>query len=255
MEGNVGRVDGPKARRQWEQLRQAFLRLGCETHVLPGEPGLPDMVFCANQSLPFIDESGKKHVVMSIMHAAQRKEEVPFLEQWYRRHGYQIEYPDPDRVPDFEGMGDAIWHSGKRLLWGGYGYRSSLQVYEQIGQFFGVPVVALELRKEEFYHLDTCFCSLNQNSVLIYPKAFTGEGLRMIEKLIPNVYEADEVEALRLFACNAVCPDARHVIIQKGCDKTISKLRKAGFEVIETDTSEYLKSGGSVFCMKMMLWS
>ena len=31
-------------------------------------------------------------------------------------------------------------------------------------------------------------------------------------------------------------------------------LREAGFEVVELDTDEYLKSGGSVFCMKLMYW-
>ena len=117
------------------------------------------MVFSANQSLPFIDDRDKKHVVMSIMHSDQRKEEVPYLEQWYRQHAYQMEYLDPDRTPYFEGMGDAIWHSGKKLLWGGYGYRSSLEAYKQIKEFFDVPVVALELSEEDFYHLDTCFCS------------------------------------------------------------------------------------------------
>jgi len=255
MEGNVGKVDKQKAWQQWEELRNTFRHLGFGIHSLEGEPGLPDMVFSANQSLPFIDENHKKHVVMSIMHSQERKDEVPYLEQWYRQHGYQMEYLDPDRTPDFEGMGDAIWHKGKKLLWGGYGYRSSMEAYEQIKQFFDVPVIALELKEEDFYHLDTCFCSLNEDSALIYPGAFTDEGLKIIKKVIPNVYEADEKEARKLFACNATCPDGKHVIIQKGCKKTIKKLKKAGFEIIELDTSEFLKSGGSVFCMKMMLWT
>lgn len=255
MEGNIGKVDKEKAWLQWEELRNTFRHLGFGIHAIEGQQGLPDMVFSANQSLPYVDERQKKHVIMSIMHSAQRKEEVPFLEQWYRQHGYQMEYLDPDRTPDFEGMGDAIWHSGKKLLWGGYGYRSSLEAYEQIRQFFDVPIIALELRQEDFYHLDTCFCSLNSESALIYPGAFTNEGLKLIKKLIPNIYEADEQEARNLFACNAACPDGKHVIIQKGCKKTTKKLSKAGFEIIELDTSEYLKSGGSVFCMKMMLWT
>ena len=32
------------------------------------------------------------------------------------------------------------------------------------------------------------------------------------------------------------------------------RLRAAGFEPVEMDTSEFLKSGGSVFCMKLMFW-
>ena len=35
--------------------------------------------------------------------------------------------------------------------------------------------------------------------------------------------------------------------------RTIAAVREAGFEVIALDTSEFLKSGGSVFCMKLMI--
>jgi N-dimethylarginine dimethylaminohydrolase len=31
-------------------------------------------------------------------------------------------------------------------------------------------------------------------------------------------------------------------------------LREAGFTPLELDTSEFIKAGGSVFCMKLMFW-
>ena len=43
------------------------------------------------------------------------------------------------------------------------------------------------------------------------------------------------------------------VVIQSGCRVLSSKLRELGFAVDEVDTSEFLKSGGSVFCMKQVL--
>lgn len=254
MEGNIGRIDKEEAQNQWNAIKDLLNNLGKTVHVIDGEPGLPDMVFCANQSLPYIAPNGKKHVLMSIMHSHHRSDEVAFIEQWYRKNGYEIHHLDSKKITDFEGMGDAIWHSGKRLIWGGYGYRSSLEAYKTISELFEVPVIALELTHPEFYHLDTCFCSLNEETVLIYPKAFTDNGLEMIKKVVPNVLEADDYEAVKLFACNATCPDGKNVIIQKGCNKTNKLLENAGFLVHETDTSEYLKSGGSVFCMKMLVW-
>ncbi len=254
MEGNIGNIDKNKAIEQWTSIKNLFGDTGVKVYEISGEQGLPDMVFSANQSLPFIDPNGKKHVVMSIMHARQRKDEVAFIEQWYRRNGFEIHHLDAKTITDFEGMGDAIWHSQKRLLWGGYGYRSSLKAYETISGIFDVPIIALELTHPEFYHLDTCFCSLNKDSALIYPEAFTEEGLQLIRKMIPNVYEANSYEAEKLFACNATCPDGKNVIIQRGCDETNKMLSDAGFIIHETDTSEYLKSGGSVFCMKMLVW-
>lgn len=253
MEGNIGTVKKEAARREWETVKAAFAGIGLPVSVIDGVSGLPDMVFCANQSLPYIDPDGRRHVVLSTMHSEQRHDEVPFIEQWYRINGYEIHHL-PGSIHDFEGMGDAIWHSGKRLLWGGYGYRSSLDAYEFISGTLDVSVVALELTHASFYHLDTCFCSLDANTAIIYPGAFTNTGLKLIHKLIPNIIEAPPDEAEEKFACNATCPDGRNVVIQKGCSETTRQLTNAGFIVHEVETDEYLKSGGSVFCMKMLLW-
>ena len=254
MEGNIGEVDQDEAFNQWNVVRDALRSTGLEIHEIQGQPHLPDMVFAANQSLPALYSNGKKAAIMSIMHADQRKDEVPYIEQWYRQNGYEVNYLDEKNLQDFEGMGDAIWHTGKRLLWGGYGYRSSLEAYNQISEILDVPVIALELTSEKFYHLDTCFCLLNEDSVLIYPEAFTEEGLSMIRDMFANVYHAPQKEAEELFACNATCPDGQNVVIQSGCTQTNSILKEAGFTVLEVDTSQFLKSGGSVFCMKMLVW-
>ncbi|HKL18893.1 MAG TPA: arginine deiminase-related protein [Halalkalibaculum sp.] len=254
MAQNVGTVNKMEARNEWNVLKSTFEQIGINVHVIEGEEGLPDMVFCANQSLPFIGESGDKHVFMSIMHDDERKEEVPYIEQWYRQNGYEIHYLDENEIDDFEGCGDAIWHTGRRLLWGGYGYRSSVQAYESISETFELPVIALELVDEDFYHLDTCFCVLDDSSVLIYPEAFTDEGLELIDSVFETVIKASKYEATKLFACNATCPDGKNVIIQQGCTDANKNLRDAGFSVHEVSTYEYLKSGGSVFCMKMMVW-
>lgn len=254
MEGHVGNVDREKARREWNEVREAFVKSGVEVHDIKGEAGLPDMVFCANQSLPYVSPTGGKEVMMSIMHADQRKNEVSFIEEWYRNNDYKIHHLDKSKITDFEGMGDAIWHTGKRLIWGGYGFRSSLEAYRKINETFDVPVIGLELLNPDFYHLDTCFCMLNSDTALIYPAAFTSDGLALIRKLIPNSIEANQYEAEELFACNATCPNGKDVVIQAGCTDVNAKLKAAGFIVHEVSTEEYLKSGGSVFCMKMMVF-
>jgi N-dimethylarginine dimethylaminohydrolase len=254
MADQVGKVDSIEAQNEWRLVKTLFDQIGIKVNVIEDQEGLPDMVFCANQSLPYIDENGKRHAFMSIMHADERKDEVPYIEQWYRQHGYETHYLDEDNVNDFEGCGDAIWHTGKRLLWGGYGYRSSIEAYETISETYDVPVIALELVDESFYHLDTCFCVLDENTVLIYPDAFTDEGLEIINQMFDTVIRASKYEAEELFACNASCPDGRNVIIQQGCTDVNKNLRDHGFSVHEVSTYEFIKSGGSVFCMKMLLW-
>ncbi|MCP9291512.1 dimethylarginine dimethylaminohydrolase family protein [Gracilimonas sediminicola] len=254
MEGNIGDVDKLAAQNEWEHLRAAYEELGLYVHVIEGQRGYPDMVFCANQSLPNITKDGKKEVIMSVMNSDQRKGEVPTIQKVYEDSSYEIVHLDGNRFSSFEGMGDAIWHFKKRLLWGGYGYRSSKEVYDVISETFNTPVIALELIDERFYHLDTCLCILDSDTALIYPKAFTDEGLELIHTLFTNVIEASKYEAEKLFACNATCPDGKNVFIQQGCVDVNHKLKESGFKVHEFSTYQFLKSGGSVFCMKMLLW-
>lgn len=254
MEGHIGDVDKEVAYEEWVELRNAYEQLGFYVHEVPGAEGYPDMVFCANQSLPNITQDGTKQVVMSVMHSPERKGEVPFIQQVYEESSYEIVHLDETKFTDFEGMGDAIWHHGKRLIWGGYGYRSSVEVYDHISDTFDTPVIALELIDDKFYHLDTCLCILDAETALIYPKAFTDDGLTKINKIFSHVIEANQHEAEHLFACNATCPDGKNVFIQKGCTQVNDALVRAGFNVHQFSTDEYLKSGGSVFCMKMLLW-
>lgn len=254
MEGHIGSVDVKKAYNEWEQLSLAYKKLGLSVYEVAAQEEFPDMVFCANQSLPNIKADGSKEVIMSVMHSPERKGEVSHIKKVYQQSSYDVIHLDETQFSEFEGMGDAIWHFKKRLIWGGYGYRSSSDVYTHIASTFNTPIIALELIDEKFYHLDTCLCVLNEHTVLIYPAAFTEDGLKNIRSMFSTVIEANQYEAEELFACNATAPDGKNVFIQKGCVEVNKQLENSGFIVHEFNTDEFLKSGGSVFCMKMMLW-
>ena len=254
MAGNVGDVDRQRARDQWHALRETYEALGVETTVVAGAPELPDMVFCANQTLPYQTPGGERGVVLSRMHAAQRKPEVEHYARFFQGEGYEVHGLDPDLPGDFEGMGDAIWHPGRYLLWGGYGYRTDPQVYARLGDALGFPVLTLSLTDPDFYHLDTCFCPLDEETALIYPGAFDADGLATLRAHFRRTIEAPEAEARELFACNAHSPDGHHVVIQRGCAETVALLQAGGYRPVEVETGEFLKSGGSVFCMKLMYW-
>ncbi|MDT0630470.1 arginine deiminase-related protein [Rubrivirga sp. S365] len=254
MAGNVGDVDRDRARHQWERLRDAYVRLGLDVSVLDGAAGLPDMVFCANQTLPYQTPGGERGAIISRMHAAQRKPEVEHYRRFFEGEGYEVRGLDPDLPGDFEGMGDALWHPGRYLLWGGYGYRTDRQVYDRLERALGFMVVPLKLDDPDFYHLDTCLCPLDEQTALLYPGAFDDEGIEALRAHFDRVIEAPEDEARGLFACNAHCPDGTHVLVQQGCTETTRLLQDAGYEVVELQTDEFLKSGGSVFCMKLMFW-
>jgi N-dimethylarginine dimethylaminohydrolase len=257
MAGNIGTVDPIAARSQWNTLRDSYAALGINVHVVDGIRGLPDMVFCANQTLPFFlskEDSLRRGVILSQMYATERMREVARYNLFFFELGYEVVPLQTPADTSFEGMGDAIWHPSRYLLWGGYGFRTDPEVYRMISDELDVRVLLIELKDPDFYHLDTCFSVLNEETVLIYPGAFQPEGLALVRALFRTVIEAPEDESRSLFACNAHCPDGKHVIIQTGCTTTNSLLRNAGFSPVEVDTSEFLKAGGSVFCMKQMFW-
>lgn len=255
MEGHIGTVDPERARAQWDALRETYEGLGFTVSAVAGVEGLPDMVFCANQTLPYLRPGGSKGVVLSRMFAPQRRGEVPYFERFFADEGYKVDEVDAAAAGEsFEGMGDALWHPGRFLLWGGYGFRTDRTVYDHLEEQYGFPIIPLSLTDPDFYHLDTCLAPLSESTALIYPSAFDEAGLEALHAHFRKVIEAPEEEARRLFACNAHSPDGRHVIIQRGCTETNSRLRAAGFDPVEVDTDEYLKSGGSVFCMKVMFW-
>jgi N-dimethylarginine dimethylaminohydrolase len=114
------------------------------------------------------------------------------------------------------------------------------------------PVVQLKLADPRFYHLDTCFFAINEWTVAIYEGAFDERGLALIRHFFKNVISVSEKEALN-FALNAVAIKD-DIILQKGSPEFVAALKKYGFNAIEVDTSEFMKSGGSVFCMKMMVY-
>ena len=259
MAENLNNTDKHKAWQQWEALKSIYQELVAQQTLqqclqINGAQGCEDMVFAANQSFPWLSEEGKKMVVLSKMRHMSRQKEVKFFEEFYIKSGYQA--VELKHTPLFEGMGDTIPHPGKKLLYGGFGHRTAPEAYEEIAELLDVKIVALELVNEKYYHLDTCFLALSETAVIICESAFSKEALLLIRTLFKKVIVAPEKEAEH-FALNAhvlVTEKKKLAIIQKGLPVTVSTLKGEGFEVVETDTSEFMKSGGSVFCMKMMIY-
>jgi N-dimethylarginine dimethylaminohydrolase len=211
------------------------------------------MVFAANQVLPGLNAYGRPFVLLSRMRYHSRRREIPIYRDWFEQQGYDV-LELSEEAGYFEGQGDAIWHPGKQILWGGYGSRTSLRAYSEISEILSVPVITLALVHPNFYHLDTCFCVLSSDAALYFPGAFDAEGRALLTHTFPRLIEVSEGEATRWLACNAHALDGKTVILQQGAVETVTRLRGEGFRVVEVETDEFLKSGGSVFCLKMMIY-
>ncbi len=251
MEGQLHNVDRVAARAQWQALREVYARLGYEVHLLGGVPGLPDLVFTANQSFPAQLPDGRWVAVMSNMRSPHRTDEVAILEAFYAsRDATTLRLAHPEL--HFEGCGDCRWHPDRQLIYGGYGFRTQRAAIDDLATLLQLPVVALELVDPNFYHLDTCLCPLTETAALYVPEAFTERGRAQLARCFPTLLPVPYAEALG-FAANGICPDGRHFIVHRDNPHTVAAVTALGLQVIELDTSEFLKSGGSVFCMTLML--
>lgn len=249
--GDLNSVDSNLAFKQWSALKQKFQELGLTVHTLQGSPELPDMVFCANPFFP-LPAGTTTQLLLSNMNSPYRQQEPSLFAAWAAQKGLQSQ--SLKTTKSFEGMGDALWSYDTMEIFGGHGFRTEETVYDELEQDLKQKVIRLELTSEHFYHLDTCLCILNKDSAMYVKEAFTAEGVQTLNMRFKNLIEIPSDEAIKGFAGNACSVDGQNVLLPTNCHKTRELLENNDFTVHELDTSEFIKSGGSIFCMKMLFW-
>ncbi|MFI2612141.1 dimethylargininase [Kitasatospora sp. NPDC018619] len=221
---------------QWEKLRALYLELGHDVELIEPLPGYPDMVYAANGAT-VVD--GK--VLGARFRHVERSAEGPAYLDWFRANGFTALH-DPEHVN--EGEGDFLV-AGSVIL-AGTGFRSTPESHAEAQEFFGRPVVSLELVDERYYHLDTALAVLAHDEVMYNPQAFSPGSRAVLERLYPDAVQASPEDAA-VFGLNALS-DGRHVVLPEAATGLARQLRERGFEPIGTDLGELLKGGGSVKC-------
>ncbi len=262
MRGQLGRIDKLRAMDQWQHLVECYGQAGVRVHQLAGAPGLEDMVFCANPvcvlprpSRVTGSEPGPwtaADLVASHMNHASRVREVPHITAWFAERGVPSSSLPPDSGT-LEGHGDVAVIPGRRLALGGYGGRSTRTALQALSELCSLPVVPLPLVGSPFYHLDTCLAVLDEDTLLIHPPAFRNGALQTLHTLFPRLLIADPHEAETELAVNAHGLANGTVLLPAATPKTQKILSDAGYSPLPVDVSEFHKSGGSVFCLRLDL--
>ena len=256
-------VDAKLAIKQWNDLVILLERVEAEVIQMSGKPNLPDLVFTANAGL-----NCGSHILLSNFKFPERQPEKQVYKEWFESNGYVCKELPDDII--FEGAGDVLLRNGVDSgfeLYLGSGFRTDEATYDSAVWKSSVqtPInTKMKLIDPYFYHLDTCFCPLPGDFALIYPGAFETSKIEELNKRgkddgtgfcgfrsAPILLKVPENEA-RKFACNAVSV-GNCVVLPSGCPETGGMLKKAGFEVYETDLSQYILSGGSAKCLSFKL--
>jgi N-dimethylarginine dimethylaminohydrolase len=234
-------VDRDLALRQWETLRATYLGLGHEVHLIDPLPGLPDMVFAANGGLVV----GGRAMGARFTHP-ERLDEGPAYFKWLSGAGL-VEVVEPLAVN--EGEGDFLVVGD--LILAGTGFRTDPRAHGEVQEFFGRPVISLQLVDPRFYHLDTALAALDDDTVAYFPGAFSPGSLAVLQRLFPDAVLAGEADAVVL-GLNAVS-DGHNVVLPAAAVDLAEQLGARGYQPVPVDLSELLKAGGSVKCCTMEL--
>ncbi|MGZ6243860.1 MAG: dimethylarginine dimethylaminohydrolase family protein, partial [Candidatus Binataceae bacterium] len=166
-----GAANAAIARCQWRGLTEVLRELGVQLELVPPVAGLPDMVFTANGGLVL---DGK--VVVPNFRCRERQGETPLFEAYFqglKDQGLIVDVRRLTATIAFEGAGDCLWDSARAIFWMGYGQRSGADAAPLLADYFGKPVVPVELVDPRFYHLDTCLRPLPKGQIVYFPTAFS----------------------------------------------------------------------------------
>lgn len=236
-------VDLALARDQWLTLVDTYLDHGHAVETVAPLEGLPDMVFAANAAV-VVDG----RVFGSSFHAPERQPESLAYETWFKATGYDVHHPESV----CEGEGDLV--PAGRFVLAGTGFRTHRAAHAEAQEFFGRPVISLELVDPRFYHLDTALFFLGEEgggeggdgNIAYYPEAFSPGTREVLRRLYPQAVVATEEDAL-VFGLNSVS-DGRHVFVAPQAHGLVAQLAHRGYVPVPVDLSEFRKAGGGIKC-------
>jgi N-dimethylarginine dimethylaminohydrolase len=235
-------VDHARAVEQWEALHRFYLELGETIEVTESVEGLPDMVFTANAAVVW-----RRRAVLSRFHHAERAGEESHWRATLERLRFDVHELAPEL--SFEGAGDALFVGDHLFL--AWGFRSDKAAHAQVAELLGVESTSLELVDPRFYHLDTCFCPLDEQTALVAPAAFAEASLELIHRRVPRLIEVP-AEVAAGFACNGMPLQGRMISSTAG-QALRPQLAAIGFDVVALPMDEFMKSGGGVRCLSLPL--
>ena len=225
-----------KALEQHDEFVNTLRGQGIEVILLPYHKKYPEQVFTRD-----IGFTLGETIFVADMASDVRNGEENVLKQWledeeisyYNIIGHQIEGGDViiDRDTIYIGLSDrtnaeAIGHLQNLLK----------------KQFDIIPIDF----KSKYLHLDCVFNIVSPELALIYPDALKPEHI----DLFKSRYELIEVSEEEQFTLgtNVLSIGYKKIISLPVNKKVNEELRKRGFEIIEVDITEIIKSGGSFRC-------
>ena len=255
------RVDMAKVTKQHLNLVKALtstLEAGEQVidYRLTTSQKLPDIVFVANGglSLPRLQHP---LILLPSMKFAQRQAELPYLQAMYKKLGLPtIAFPGKEV---FEGQAELKWFFGGNLAVCGPGFRSTRASFKVLKDFFSYiygihgleppRLLITPLISADYYHLDVAMLEVDDRTCIVHKRSMTAASIAALRHAGLTVHVINTKDS---FCLNAVMSNGCLIThkLEKGLGEKLKSLTGAQ-RLIEVDTSEFEKSGGSVRCMTL----
>ncbi|MEK3934590.1 arginine deiminase family protein [Sporosarcina sp. FSL W7-1349] len=232
-------IDIERAMEQHRIFEQQLRKHGVEVVKLPSSEQFPEQVFTRD-----IGFTVGEDVFVAEMASDIRKGEEVALEEWLVDEKIPFQ-TTADRV---EG-GDVLIDREKIFV--GISSRTSEQAVAMLEKELTDHEVIRVPFEEKYLHLDCVFNILSPEVALIFPQALSAD---MVDYL-GSMYTLIEVSAEEQFTLGTnVLSIGNGKVFSLPMNQDVNAAMRAhGFEVIEVDFSEIIKSGGSFRCCSMPL--
>ncbi|MDW0116661.1 arginine deiminase family protein [Sporosarcina thermotolerans] len=232
-------IDRDLAMKQHKEFEMLLREHGVEVITLPSSEQFPEQVFTRD-----IGFTVGEDIFVSEMASDIRKGEEEALEEFLEDENIPYQ-TTTDRV---EG-GDVIVDRNKVYV--GISSRTSEEAVRNLQRDLPKHKIIRVPFNEKYLHLDCVFNILSPEIGLIFPEALSAD---MVETL-SNTYKLIDVSPEEQFTMgtNVLSIGGGKVFSLPQNANVNTAMRAHGFEVIEVDFSEIIKSGGSFRCCSMPL--
>lgn len=232
-------IDVELAMKQHQEFEKLLIEHGVEVIKLPTSEQFPEQVFTRDIGFTVGEE-----VFVAEMASDIRKGEEEALEEFLEDE----EIPFQTTTDRVEG-GDVIVDRDKVYV--GISSRTSDKAVRNLQRDLPKYNIIRVPFNEKYLHLDCVFNILSPEIGLIFPEALSAE---MVETLSQS-YKLIEVSPEEQFTMgtNVLSIGDGKVFSLPQNENVNTAMRAHGFEVIEVDFSEIIKSGGSFRCCSMPL--
>lgn len=255
-------VNKKKAVEQHKKLETALSNM--LVYIPKQGESLGDFVFIASAGL-CLPRLGIPVVVLPWMKYSQRRMELPYIKEMFEILKLRtIPFPGSTDAP-FEGQAEVKWFQGGTKMIHGYGYRSTVascdilkKLIKKVYKAYGVmppEILCIPIQSFDYYHMDLSMLEYDDTKCIVHKRAFSPTSLQKIKTFLgeTNVTVIDEDDT---FCLNAIVEGNKlftHKLKGRGLKTRLEKI--TGKTIKEIDTSEFEKSGGSIRCMVLDIFT